>query len=260
MNEMVRKALKAEIDQQHRTSESLDVPPTTTSSSRLPTPPREEVAQETTQQPLKVFTDMVDKLEETEGSKELMKVRWVFTQDTGGQPCYQSVAPLLLRENSCSVITTKLNEEFESKPEFAFFIKGKPIPMSSAKIQLTNLQMIETLVKSQASVNPSQAPKYIIVGTFDDKTKECEEKIGTKNAILKERLSGLEDQRIDNGTTIIFPINAVNPNEEERKKGKMAAQKNSKISWSYSREKCENSLVWSFTPPHYRKQRYLHTR
>ena len=218
MNEMVRKALKAEIDQQHRTLESPDVPPTTTFSSRLPTPPREEVAQETTQQPLKVFTDMVDKLEETEGSKELMDVHWVFTQDTGGQPCYQSVAPLLLRENSCSVITTKLNEKLESKPEFAFFIKGKPIPMSSVKIQLTNLQMIETLVKSQASVNPSQAPKYIIVGTHDDKTKDCEETIGTKNAILKERLSGLEDQRIDNGTTIIFPINAVNPNEEERKK------------------------------------------
>ena len=222
MNEMVRKALKAEIDQQHRTSESPDVPPTTTSSSRLPTPPREEAAQETTQQPLKVFTDMVDKLEETKGSKELMDVHWVFTQDTGGQPCYQSVAPLLLRENSCSIITTKLNEKFESKPEFAFFIKGKPIPMSSAKIQLTNLQMIETLVKSQASVNPSlspsQAPKYIIVGTFEDEAFKCEEMIGTKNAILKERLSGLEDQRIDNGGSIIFPTNAVNPNEEERKK------------------------------------------
>ena len=237
MNEMVGKALKAKIDQHKKTQ---DIPPTTTSSSRLveidqhkkildvlptttssspsrhPTRPREEVAQESTQ-PLKFFTDLVDKLEEIEGSMELMEVHWVFTQDTGGQPCYQSVAPLLLRENSCSVITTKLNEEFGSEPEFAYFIKGKPIPMSSAKIQLTNLQMIETLVKSQASVNPSQAHKYIIVGTHDDKAEECKETIGTKNAKLKEMLSGLEDQRINNGTTIIFPINAVNPNEEERK-------------------------------------------
>ena len=220
MNEMVMKALKAAIDQHQ---ESPDVPPTTTSSSssRHPTLPREEAAQETTQKPLKVITDMVDKLEEIEESKELMDVHWVFTQDTGGQPCYQSVAPLLLRENSCSVITTKLNEKLESKPEFAFFIKGKPIPMSSAKIQLKNLQMIETLVKSQASVNPSllpsQAPKYIIVGTFEDEADDCDEKIGTKNAILKERLSGLEDQRIDNGDSIIFPINAVTKDEKERK-------------------------------------------
>ena len=160
---------------------------------------------------------MVDKLEEIEGSMELMDVHWVFTQDTGGQPCYQSVAPLLLRENSCSVITTKLNEEFGSKPEFAFFIKGKEIPMSSAKIQLTNLQMIETLVKSQASVNPSQAPKYIIVGTFVDEVKEGDETIETKNDVLKKSLSGLEDQRINNGGSIIFPINAVNQNEKERK-------------------------------------------
>ena len=219
MNGMVRKALKAAIDQ-HQEGGPL-VLSTTTSSSRLPTLPREEVAQETTQKPLKVITDMVDMMKDIEGSMELMDVHWVFTQDTGGQPCYQSVAPLLLRENSCSVITTKLNEKLESKPEFAFFIKGKAIPMSSAKIQLTNLQMIETLVKSQASVNPSlllsQAPKYIIVGTFEDKAKECEETIGTKNAILKERLSGFEDQRIDNGGSIIFPIYAVNPNEEERK-------------------------------------------
>ena len=217
MNGMVMKALKAAINQHQ---EIPDVPPTTTSSSRLPTLPREEAAQESTQ-PLKVITDMVDKLEEIEGSMELMDVHWVFTQDTGGQPCYQSVAPLLLRENSCSVITTKLNEKLESKPEFAFFIKGKTISMSSAKIQLTNLQMIETLVKSQASVNPSQAPsqapKYIIVGTFDDEGFKCEETIGTKNAILKERLSGLEGQRIDNGGSIIFPIYAVNPNEEVRK-------------------------------------------
>ena len=238
MNEMVGKALKAQFDQHKKTQ---DVPPTTTSSSRLveidqhkktqdvppittssspsrhPTRPREEVAQESTQQPLKVITDLVDKLEEIEGSMELMDVHWVFTQDTGGQPCYQSVAPLLLRENSCSVITTKLNEEFGSKPEFAFFIKGKEIPMSSAKIQLTNLQMIETLVKSQASVNPSQAPKYIIVGTFEDQVKEGDETIETKNAVLEKSLRGLEDQCIVNGSSIIFPINAVNPNEKERK-------------------------------------------
>ena len=240
MNEMVGKALKAKIDQHKKTQ---DVPLTTTSSSRLveidqhnktqdfpptitssspsrhPTRPREEVAQESTQ-PLKVIKELIDKLEEIEGSMELMDVHWVFTQDTGGQPCYQSVAPLLLRENSCSVITTKLNEKLESKPEFAFFIKGKKVSMSSSKIQLTNLQMIETLVKSQASVDPSQAPKYIIVGTFEDKAeeiKECKETIKTKNAVLEKSLCGLEDQRIDNGGSIIFPINAVTPNEEKRK-------------------------------------------
>ena len=57
--------------------------------------------------------------------------------------------------------------------------------MSSTKIQLTNLQMIETLVKSQASINPSlsssKAPKYIIVGTFEDKANKCGETIETKN-------------------------------------------------------------------------------
>ena len=216
MSEMVMKALEAAINQHQ---ESQDVPPTSTSSSNELLLPSEEAFR--AQQPLKVITDMVDKLEEIEGSMELMDIHWVFTQDTGGQPCYQSVASLLLRENSCSVITTKLNEKFESKPEFEYFIKGEKVSMSSAKIQRTNLQIIETLVKSQASVNPSkapsQAPKYIIVGTFEDKADKCEETIGTKNAILKERLSGTEDQRIDNGSSIIFPINAVNPNEEERK-------------------------------------------
>ena len=236
MYEMVGKYLKAAID----LLESQDVSP-----KALPSPPREfeeaakpdadvhsasntDMAHEMIhstqkeQKSLKVITAMFDQLEKMEGSMELMDVHWVFTQDTGGQPCYQSVAPLLLRENSCSVITTKLNEEFESKPEFAFFIRGKPIKMSSTKIQLTNLQMIETLVKSQASITPSlsssKAPKYIIVGTFEDEADKCGEKVKTKNAILKERLNGLEDQRIDNGDSIIFPIYAVNPNVEERRK------------------------------------------
>ena len=233
MYEMVGKALKARID----LLESQDVSPEALSPPRKKAKPDADVrsANDTDdmahemihssakeQKPLQVTTAMIDQLEKTEGSMELMDVHWVFTQDTGGQPCYQSVAPLLLRENSCSVIATKLNEEFESKPEFAFFIKGKCIEMSSTKIQLTNLQMIETLVKSQASINPSlsssKAPKYIIVGTFEDKANKCGETIETKNATLKERLYGLEDQRIDNGDSIIFPIYAVNPNVEERRK------------------------------------------
>ena len=232
MNEMVGKALKARIDLLER----QDVSPEALSPPRKEAKPDADVrsASDTDdmahevihstrkeQKPLQVITAMVDQLEKMNGSMELMDVHWVFTQDTGGQPCYQSVAPLLLRENSCSVITTKLNEEFKSKPEFAFFIKGKPIKMSSTKIQLTNLQLIETLVKSQASVNPSlspsKEPKHIIVGTFWDKAHNCKETIKTKNAILKKRLYGLEDQRFDSGESIIFPINAVNPDIKERR-------------------------------------------
>ena len=236
MKEIVGKALKAKMEQLKKTQ---DVPPTTTSSSRLAEIDQhkktqdvpqtttssseeeaqettEEEAQETTEERLKVITELIDMMEKLEGSTELMDVHWVFTQDTGGQPCYQSVAPLLLRENSCSVITTKLSEEFGSKPDFQFFIKGKKVSMSSAKIQLTNLQMIETLVKSQASVDPSQAPKYIIVGTFKDEVKEGDETIDTKNKILEDKLSGTEGQRFINGKTIIYPINAVNPIKEER--------------------------------------------
>ena len=192
MNEMVGKALKARIDLLER----QDVSPEALSPPRKEAKPDADVrsASDTDdmahevihstrkeQKPLQVITAMVDQLEKMNGSMELMDVHWVFTQDTGGQPCYQSVAPLLLRENSCSVITTKLNEEFKSKPEFAFFIKGKPIKMSSTKIQLTNLQLIETLVKSQASVNPSlspsKEPKHIIVGTFWDKAHNCIRKL-----------------------------------------------------------------------------------
>ena len=228
MYEMVTKALKAQIN----LLESQDVSPEALSPRRKAKPDADVRSASNTddmahemihstqkeQKPLKVITAIVDQLEKMEGSMELMDVHWVFTQDTGGQPCYQSVAPLLLRENSCSIITTKLNEKFELEPEFAFFIKGKPIKMSSTKIQLTNLQMIETLVKSQASINPSssKAPKYIIVGTFEDKANK--ETIKTKNATLKKSLEEFEDQRIDNGNFVIFPVNAVNLDKKEREK------------------------------------------
>ena len=174
-----------------------------------------------------MLTRLYDVLPNATGSTQLFSVHWVFTTDSGGQPHFQDVAPLFLRGNSLNIITVKLNERLDDKPEFSYYIKGKPVQLSNSLLQLTNLQLIESLAKSVSSVKPSnisvaksspEKPKFMIVGSFKDKADDCDETITEKNRRLRRHLENYKAVRVDDGSSVIFPVNTINPNEMERKK------------------------------------------
>ena len=204
------------------------------------------------QPPNEMFTRLLDQLPSVEGSTELFKVKWMLATDSGGQPHFQDVTPLFLRNNSLTIITFRLCERLDHKPAFSFYIKGKPIRMSDSELQLTNLELVESLAKSVSSVQPSHTPaaksdpkepKFMVVGTFADKAGECpSESVATKNAILRQHLKDYDRVRIDHGKEVIFPVNTINPNEAERKEA--ARQLQRKITSAGMSMKAEVPLKW----------------
>ena len=198
--------------------------------------PAPEAPAATEEKRLKVFAKLMKEVSSVKASPDLSSATLVSTTDSGGQPQFMDTCSLRLRSNSLFMITVKLNERLDDKPKFDFFINDKPISMCSTSLQLTNLQLIESIAKTVSSIQLSTAnatedgseprqAKFMLIGTFADKADECEgETIADKNRILKERLKHFKAELIDNGGDVIFPVNAVTTDPEERQKAALRLQ------------------------------------
>ena len=181
---------------------------------------------------LQVFKKLLARISSAKAATDFLTAHLVSTIDSGGQPHFMDVAPLFLRNNSLFLLTMKLNERLDSKPRFSYFIKGQPIEMSDTELQPTNLQLIELLAKSISSLqlstststpssdgSESRHAKFMIVGTFADKAEDCQdESVADKNSILRDRLTDYEAERIDAGNDVIFAVNAITTDPDERRK------------------------------------------
>ena len=153
-------------------------------------------------------------------------VHWIYIIDSGGQPQFQDILPLFVRNNTVNIITFRLSQKLDDKPQFECVHHGKHL-CQPADLQLTNLELIESLLRSLCIFqqvptdmsNPDGA-RFMIVGTFADKADECPgETLEDKNRRLVEALEAYENVRVDYNPAkgeIIVAVNAVV--EEERDK------------------------------------------
>ena len=93
---------------------------------------------------------------------------------------------------------------------------------------------METLAKSTASIQPPYTPsatecpkgaKFTIVGTFEDEAHHCSETVAEKETILKQVLEPYKAFRVQLGSKVILPINAVAMDTETKKERTESAKK-----------------------------------
>ena len=93
---------------------------------------------------------------------------------------------------------------------------------------------METLAKSTASIQPPYTPsatecpkgaKFTIVGTFEDEAHHCSETVAEKESILKQVLEPYKAFRVQLGSKVILPINAVAMDTETKKERTESAKK-----------------------------------
>ena len=156
----------------------------------------------------------------TASKSDRLRAHWIYMIDTGGQPQFQEVLPLFIRNNSINIITFRLCEKLGDKPKFEFVLHGKYMCTPSS-LRLTNEELIQTLFRSRFSVksvtikhaksHPNK-PHFMIIGTFADKAEQCQESIEEKNQRLLTILEQYEEVRIDSDPAndeIIFAVNAI---------------------------------------------------
>ena len=180
------------------------------------------------------FPDLLRELHSSTSSGVIFNSHWMMVTDCGGQPPFLDAAALFLRNSCLQIFPLKLNEPLSDIAKFSYFFCGTSANCDQFDLLLTNQQIMETLAKSTASIQPPYTPsatecpkgaKFTIVGTFEDEAHHCSETVAEKESILKQVLEPYEAFRVQLGSKVILPINAVAMDTETKKERTESAKK-----------------------------------
>ena len=146
--------------------------------------------------------------------KDLMDVK-----DSGGQPMFHEVLPVFVTNTMFGILTVKLNESLDSHPLAEYYISGRRIG-EPFKSPFTHLQTFRHCLRVlQSTCEPDACPKIVFVGTHKDLEHECpDEDRKEKNRKLQSIIPPeMKDNIIYNGESLLFPINAKTPGNDDRK-------------------------------------------
>ena len=146
--------------------------------------------------------------------KDLMDVK-----DSGGQPMFHEVLPVFVTNTMFGILTVKLNESLDSHPLVEYYISGRRIG-EPFKSPFTHLQTFRHCLRVlQSTCDPDACPKIVFVGTHKDLEHECpDEDRKEKNRKLQSIIPPeMKDNIIYNGESLLFPINAKIPGNDDRK-------------------------------------------
>ena len=172
------------------------------------------------------FPDLLKELYSSRSSGVIFNSHWMMVTDCGGQPPFLDAAALFLRNSCLQIFPLKLNEPLSKIAEFSYFFSGKSANCEQFDVMLSNQQIMETLAKSTASIQPPYTPsatecpkgaKFTIVGTFEDKAHHCSETVAKKETILKQVLEPYKAFRVQLGSKVILPINSIAMDTETKK-------------------------------------------
>ena len=109
-----------------------------------------------------------------EMSKFNLKSRWVYFNDSGGQPEYHELLPLFVRRLSSVLCVVRLPDKLDETQAVEYFKDGKRVG-DTHKSQFTAKDTVKCLVNTmQAYSTQDHPPKIIVVGTHLDKLEERE--------------------------------------------------------------------------------------
>ena len=106
-------------------------------------------------------------------SSRMFDSRWLHHIDSGGQPQFLDVLPLLYRSPSHFIVVMRLTEGLDERPKVRFYSRGNDEYCLPDHLVLTNGEMIIRICQISQSIAQSTGGKFIprvfVVGTHLDK-------------------------------------------------------------------------------------------
>lgn len=165
----------------------------------------------------------------SQGDRRLLRVHWVYIIDTGGQPQFLQLLPAFIKSISACACFLRLDQDLDDQPIVKYFDKSGLQCGESYKSEHTNLQVVESCVRtilSRSCVNSDKPPKCFVIGTHRDMYEQASvqcELIAVKNERLIKQLSNVQLKQSlifyagGDVKRLIFPLNCKNPEEQDRK-------------------------------------------
>ena len=163
---------------------------------------------------------VVDKVQSSEarGSEKIFDSHWHHIIDSGGQPEFQDILPLVYQSPSLAVIVLNLRESLDTRPMVCFNEEGENRYYVQSRLRLSNREFITSTCQVAASSGKNQY--VIIVCTHKDelelkqKAKDKEDEWNKELAKIQEKFEGVLIPKSSEGT--IFAVNAMAIGEERK--------------------------------------------
>ena len=160
-----------------------------------------------------------DRLSKARGPVKIFDSHWHHVVDSGGQPQFQEILPLVYRNPSFNIVVVRLTDGLDTKPKVCFYEEGQNVYTLSNHLAPSNRHSIISMCQmaaSQANLG-GVAPYVMIVGTHKDMLgRNSEAKIREWNqglANIKEEFGNVLISK--SVKEIIFAVNTMAPEGAE---------------------------------------------
>ena len=157
-----------------------------------------------------------EKLLESEPSSRIYDSHWHHYVDSGGQPQFLDVLPLLYRSPSHCIVVIRLSEGLDAKPKVRFYNKGEDVYELPDHLVLTNREMIVRscqIARSIAQATKGKfTPRVFVIGTHKDKLGffSCAKHLKNINEEVAPIYESYSDVLISKSSNeFIFSVNAM---------------------------------------------------
>ena len=144
----------------------------------------------------------------------------MYIVDSGGQPEFIEAMTVFLGEASACILIIDLSQSLDECPTIGYYRRGKPVskPYQSTRTNEEILKQCMTNMSTFTSKTKGPPTKLLFLGTHRD-ILCATETVAQKNArVLKLIPEKIAKQMIRvGGKTLIFEINALNPDDTDKK-------------------------------------------
>ena len=156
----------------------------------------------------------------SDSSDTILTETVVYIVDSGGQPEFVEAMTVFLGETSACILIIDLSQSLDEHPTIGYYRRGKPVskPYKCTRTNEEILKQCMTNMSTFTSKTKGPPTKLLCLGTHRD-ILCATETVAQKNArLLKIIPAKFAEQmiRVD-GKTLIFEINALNPDDTDKK-------------------------------------------
>ena len=160
------------------------------------------------------------KLANATTTRELFNQLWIYLVDSGGQPQFTDVLPLLFNSEVLYIVVIRLDQALDEKQRSCYCHHGTLYDLPD-EVALTNRELVERTCQVARSRGSENLEKMVfVIGTRYDKLKSPQTKVAEIDDQLLLLHEAYEDVLVPydfNNKKVIFPINAMATGDERTK-------------------------------------------
>ena len=165
------------------------------------------------------------KLMDAKTSSKIFNSHWHHYVDSGGQPQFLDVLPLLYRSPSHFIVVMRMTEGLDDRPKVRFYNQGDDVYELPDHLVLTNREMIVRTCQIAQSIAKATRGKFVprvfVMGTHKDKLgflsrtrNHCIERLNEELSPIYKLYSNVLIQK--SPEELIFPINAMSKGKKRQ--------------------------------------------